>query len=78
MEILERPHTKALPLSLAGVLSFRPRSFRWAVSQMTVDDNGAAIAKAILTGEQAIAVSDGSFKDIRGTASFIIEGASLV
>jgi hypothetical protein len=75
MEILERPHTDASSLSLAEALSSRPTSFRWAVSQMTVDDNGAAIAQAILTG-QAIAVSDGAFKDSRGTAAFIIEGAS--
>jgi hypothetical protein len=44
---------------------------------MTVDDNGAAIAHAILTGK-AIAVSDGSFKDSRGKVAFIIEGASQV
>jgi hypothetical protein len=42
--------------------------------ELTVDDNGLEIAKAIRDGT-AIAVSDGSFKDSHGTAAFILKGS---
>jgi hypothetical protein len=42
---------------------------------MSLEDNGLAIASAIIQGT-AIAVSDGSFKDHQGTSAFNIEGSS--
>jgi NAD(P)-dependent dehydrogenase (short-subunit alcohol dehydrogenase family) len=45
---------------------------RWAIQEIPVTDNGIAMAKAIQNGT-AIAVSDGSYKDGRGTAAFILE-----
>jgi hypothetical protein len=45
---------------------------QWAIQELSVKDNGKAISKAIQRGT-AIAVSDGSYKDDRGTAAFILE-----
>jgi hypothetical protein len=45
---------------------------RWAIEQISLPDNGAGLATSIRSGT-AIAVSDGSFKDSRGTAAFVIE-----
>jgi hypothetical protein len=45
---------------------------QWAIQETSLTDDGEAIAKAISKGT-AIAVSDGSYKDGRGTAGFILE-----
>ena len=77
MEILDRPTVATLrPTSLDSLWLARRDGFTWAISEMSHDDNGLAIATALRQGT-AIAVSDGSFKDSQGTAAFIIEGASL-
>jgi hypothetical protein len=44
----------------------------WAIQEISLTDDGEAIAKAISKGT-AITVSDGSYKDGRGTAAFILE-----
>jgi len=48
-------------------------SKKWAVDCQYVADGGSAITEAIRTG-MAIAVSDGSFKDMFGTAALVIKG----
>jgi hypothetical protein len=50
----------------------RPTLDQWAIQEITVTDNGLAMANAIKNGT-AIAVSDGSYKNGRGTAAFILE-----
>jgi hypothetical protein len=50
----------------------RPPLGQWAIQEITVTDDGEAMAQAIRQGT-AIAVSDGSYKDGRGTAAFILE-----
>jgi hypothetical protein len=45
---------------------------QWAIQEITVTDEGTAMAQALRNGT-AIAVSDGSYKDSRGTAAFILE-----
>ena len=49
-----------------------PAADKWAIAQISLPDGGAGLAQSILHGT-AIAVSDGSFKDNRGTAGFILE-----
>jgi hypothetical protein len=49
----------------------------WAITEVTIDNNGLTIATALLQGT-VIAVSNGSFKDNQGTSAFIIEGTSEV
>jgi hypothetical protein len=44
---------------------------------MTEEDNMLEIA-IVLRADTTIAVSDGSFKDSRGTAAFVIEGTSSI
>jgi hypothetical protein len=46
---------------------------KWCFDYLTLSDDGTTIAKAITQGE-AIAISDGSFQDQFGTASWVIEG----
>eukprot|EP00957_Ditylum_brightwellii_P062144 4716577-Ditylum_brightwellii.AAC.1 len=46
----------------------------WATANTRVDDDGAYIAKAIRNRE-AIAVSNGSYKDLCSAAACVIEGA---
>jgi hypothetical protein len=75
MEILDRPvkdvHT---PKAVEPIRLLRPPGFQWAITEMSMEDNGLTIAAALQAGH-AIAVSDGSFKDSQGTAAFVIEGA---
>jgi hypothetical protein len=49
-----------------------PQADQWAMSQISLPDNGTGLAASLIAGS-AIAVSDGSFKDGRGTAAFVIE-----
>jgi hypothetical protein len=51
----------------------RSGGFSWAISEVTVIDNATVLASALIRGK-AIAVSDGSFKNAKGTAGFVIEG----
>jgi hypothetical protein len=46
---------------------------RWCFSHLDMEDDGQIIALAIQQGE-AIAISDGSFQDIYGTAAWVVEG----
>jgi hypothetical protein len=76
MEILSVPRADVpKPQNVKAILLARAASFNWAVNQLSLDDNGIEIAKALRNGS-AIAVSDGLYKDGRGTAAFITEGES--
>ena len=74
MAILDHPvDTNAITNNIQALLSPRHDSFQWAVSEMVMDNNGIAIAQALIQGT-TITVSDGSFKDSQGTSAFDIEG----
>jgi hypothetical protein len=45
---------------------------QWAISQISIPDGGAGLACSI-SNDTAITVSDGAFKDGRGTADFVLE-----
>jgi hypothetical protein len=78
MEILERPVPEIIPPETVERLRIlRPLDFRWAITEMSVNDNGTEIADALQEGT-AVAVSDGSYKDAQGTSAFVIEGSSSV
>ena len=47
----------------------------WVVSEILSLDNGKQIMEALCNGEEIAAVSDGSFKNGRGTASWIVQAA---
>ena len=46
---------------------------RWAIADFKTTDDGAAIAVVLTSGSCLVAVSDGSFKNEFGTASWIIQ-----
>ena len=50
-----------------------PFADAWAVEELLMSDAGAMVAEAIKDGH-AIAVSDGSFKELFGTSSFTLQG----
>jgi hypothetical protein len=74
-ELFETPTTEAASNKVHSILASRPEGFRWAIAEMDADDDGGAIAHALIKGT-ATAVSDGSFKNQQDTSAFIIEGAS--
>ncbi len=61
------------PTTLEEALQLRHRGDRWAVDTLDNEDNGKAVARAIMKGS-ARAISDGSFKDEMGTSSTVIYG----
>jgi hypothetical protein len=78
MEVMATPvDDHPCQTDVRAILESRLDSFRWAVSEMSLEDNGLQIARALIQGT-AIAVSDGSFKDGQGTSAFVIEGNSKV
>jgi hypothetical protein len=66
------------PILILELVSFdqvrrqREKLDQWAITEITMTDEGKGIAQAIKNGT-AIAVSDGSYKDGKGTAAFILE-----
>ncbi len=77
-ELLETPTPDAgHSTNLHSILALRSDGFRWAITEFDIEDNGAAIAQALIQGT-AIAVSDGSFKNQQGTSAFVIDGKSAV
>jgi hypothetical protein len=53
----------------------QPTTRIWCVQHLTIDGDGSAVAEAIRNNE-AVMVSDGSFKDQRGTAALVLQGAT--
>jgi hypothetical protein len=68
----KRAKPQAVVESFEQVRQRRPSLDKWAIQEIIVTDEGEAMAQAIKNGT-AIAVSDGSYKDGRGTAAFILE-----
>ena len=78
IEIIAIPiATHPIAVTVSDARLSRAPGFAWAITEMTEEDNGLAIAKALRAGT-AVAVSDGSFKESQGTAAFAIEGDSPV
>jgi hypothetical protein len=46
---------------------------KWCFDNLNLEDDGATLAPAIVQGD-AIVVSDGSYQDTYGTASWVLEG----
>jgi hypothetical protein len=73
---LEIPRTTRTPPStLEEARQQRLHGDKWAISWFVSSDNGANLAEAIRKGI-AYGVSDGSYKDERGTSAFLLEGGS--
>ena len=65
-------HKKVCSLDFERERTLLPAADQWAIAQISLPDGGVGLARSIVQGS-AIAVSDGSFKDGRGTAGFILE-----
>jgi hypothetical protein len=63
------------PTTFADYRKTLPQDAQWALRGIQLTDDGRTIAQVIRDGT-AIAVSDGSFKDCFGTASWVVEGSS--
>jgi hypothetical protein len=66
-ELRDLPATE--PTTFVDSLKTHPQDAQWALRDIKLTDNGRIIAQAIRDGT-AIAVSNGSFKDYFGTASW--------
>jgi hypothetical protein len=64
-----------VPTTFAAYLKTLPKDAQWALRDINLADDGLTIAQAIRDGT-AIGISDGSFKDGFGTASWVLEGLS--
>jgi hypothetical protein len=53
----------------------QPATRIWCVQHLTIDGDGSELMEAIKNNEAAM-VSDGSFKDQRGTAALALQGAT--
>ena len=74
MEILAPPAQDVhQPKAAQSLRSLRPLGLRWAITEMSVEDSGRAIAAALQDGK-AVAIGDDSFEDLQGKASFVVEG----
>ena len=65
------------PTTVIERIRSRPPSQSWANRKVATDDNALYVAQAIRDGD-AIAVSDGSYKQERGTAAFTIRGKTEI
>ena len=70
---IEPTPTLASPTTLREAVNRLPQTSNWAVTDFKCADEGKHVAQAIKDGT-CIAVSDGSYKNARGTACWIIEG----
>jgi hypothetical protein len=66
------PAPRPTATSFEAARLLRPPLDHWAIQEITTPGDGIAMAQAIRNGT-AIAVSDGSYKDGRGTSAFILE-----
>ena len=65
-------HNSTTPISLREIIDQLPDSIKWCADHFWASDNGDTIAEAIRQGT-AVALSDGSYKDQRGTSAWVIE-----
>ena len=66
------PAVRPTPSGLIQRLQRGPQSRVWATTKCITDDDGSGFARALANGT-AIAVSDGSYKDLFGTAASILQ-----
>jgi hypothetical protein len=59
-------------VSLSQRIQQLPVESRWAIERFYASDGGTILA-TLIQQESCIAVSDGSFKDQHGTASWVME-----
>ena len=69
----EVPTTNPMIHCFQDYVDSQPHTRIWCVQQLTIDGDGSALAQAIKNNE-AVMVSDGSFKDARGTAAIVLQG----
>ena len=60
------------PTTVQEAKDLLPQDDQWAISNMWSQDQGKAIANAIYWGN-AIGISDGSYKNNRGTTACVME-----
>ena len=58
---------------VAELIANLPADLKWAITHVSLPDNGASLAQAIIEGK-AVSVSDASCKDLFGTAALVVEG----
>jgi hypothetical protein len=63
--------------SFQAFVDSQPMTRVWCVQHMMIDGDGSVLVDAIRNHE-AVMVSDGSFKDQRGTAAMILQGATPI
>lgn len=61
--------------SFHDFVASQPNTRIWCIQHLTIDGDGSELATAI-SNKEAIMVSDGSFKDQRGTAALVLQGAT--
>jgi hypothetical protein len=64
---------RPVPLDLDSCLPSIPLFDQWALDEIWHTDNGSHVAGAIQQGT-ALAISDGSYKQDRGTSAFLLQG----
>jgi hypothetical protein len=67
-------HVSVPPCSLIQSFQRAKKGKEWCLKTVEAPDDGSIIAQAVLHGE-AMAVSDGSFKNHYGMAAWVIEGS---
>jgi len=72
---MDKHTVKPLIHSFQEFVDSQPYTRIWCIQQLTIDGDGSELATAIRNNE-AVMVSDGSFKDQRGTAALVLQGAT--
>jgi hypothetical protein len=72
---MDKHTAKPVVNSFQEYVDSQPHKPIWCVQQLTIDGDGSELAAAIRNNE-AVIVSDGSFKDQRGTAALVLQGAT--
>jgi hypothetical protein len=62
-----------IPSALDDAVAAIPMSYKWTVANVFHSNNGQAVTDALKEGT-CLSVSDGSFKDMRSTSGFLLEG----
>jgi hypothetical protein len=71
------PQNEALRPTIESTIAALPKDAKWAVKEWSyrnIKDNGTILAEALQSPQRVLGVSDGSFKDALGTASYTLLG----
>lgn len=71
------PVTPFNPATLQDCIQALPSNIHWSIAEFRATDNGEHIAQAIVH-HTAIALSDGSFKNQRGSSAWVVKGESEI